>query len=308
MLIVDRKASFVIETRDDTKSQFNDAVGLATYSTSKGTILPYVTIFESFWRETELYEKIKEADRVKDEFVSIAAQELKTPIMPLLAGAELMRETLSKVKDKLDTTEYASLLENSSLITRNASKLHRLSEDILQVSRIEAGTFKVNSRVVDLDPLVRSVINDVERRYVGEKPEVKIVYEPARRTTINVFCDDEKISQVLFNILDNAMKFTDNGLVRVSTMVDSIDKEAIVMVRDSGNGVDPEIKPRLFEKFSSKSEGGTGLGLYLSRKIVEAHNGRIWATENKEDSGMTFGFALPLDDYQQAEKQRSFPN
>jgi signal transduction histidine kinase len=311
MLIVDRKASFVVETKDDTRSQFRDAVGLATYSDSKATILPYVTIFESFWRETDLYEKAREADRLKDEFVNIAAHELKTPITPIISGTELIRETLISVKDKLDEGTYASLLDNSNMVLRNASRLHRLSEEILQVSRIEAGTFSLDLRLVDVDPLIKSVISDIERRYSGQKLNVKIVYVHSLHSSLRraaddksgnelrVLCDDRRISQVLYNILDNAMKFTHDGEIRVTSLVDSYDKEIVVSVRDPGSGLDPEIKPKLFEKFSAKSQGGTGLGLYLSKKIIDAHNGRIWAADNEEDTGTTFSFALPLDSLQE---------
>jgi two-component system, OmpR family, sensor histidine kinase VicK len=320
MLIVDRRASLVVETKDDSKSKFSEAVGLATFSNSNATVLPYVTIFESFWRETELYERAREADRVKDEFVNIAAHELRTPIMPIISGAELIRETLTSVRDKLEPAVFDGLIRDSNLIIRSASKLQKLSEDILQVSRLEAGTFRLNMRMVDVDDLVASAIADIEKKYLGEKTDVKIVYAPLHRggpmsgaknggysQKLEIYCDSQKISQVLINILDNAMKFTRQGEIRVTSAVDPTGSEVLISVRDSGTGIDPSIKPKLFEKFSTNSIGGTGLGLYLSKRIIDAHNGRIWATENSGDRGSTFTFALPVSDYQGLEDLGNLP-
>jgi two-component system, OmpR family, sensor histidine kinase VicK len=320
LLTVDRRASLVVETKDDSKSKFSEAVGLATFSNSKATVLPYVTIFESFWRETELYEKAREADRVKDEFVNIAAHELRTPIMPIISGAELMRETLTSVRDKLDPAVFDGLIRDSNFIIRSASKLQKLSEDILQASRLEGGTFKLNMRTVEVDGLVTSAIADVETKYLGEKMDVKIVYAPLyqgipisdaengeRSQKLEIYCDPQKISQVLVNILDNAMKFTRKGEIRVTPAVDPTGSELLISVRDSGTGIDPSIKPKLFEKFSANSIGGTGLGLYLSKRIIDAHNGRIWATDNSGDRGSTFTFALPISDYEGLENLGNLP-
>jgi signal transduction histidine kinase len=309
MLIVDKKASYVVETKDDTKSKFTDAVGLATLSNSKATILPYVTIFESFWRETDLYERAREADKVKDEFINVAAHELRTPITPIIAGAELMRDTIGSIRDALEPKVYTELVGNANLIIRNAAKLSRLSEDILQVSRIEGGNLVLNLKEVDVDSMILSVISDIELRYSGERSDVRIEFE--RRagpppgvssgavtdagSRLRVYCDEAKISRVLYNLLDNAMKFTTHGLISITTSVSSPDNELVINVKDTGTGLDPAVKARLFEKFSAKSEGGTGLGLYLSRKIVEAHNGRIWAGDRLDGHGASFSFAIPFD-------------
>lgn len=315
LLIVDSSACLVVETKDDSRSKFSEAVGQATFTNSKATILPFVTIFESFWRETELYERAREADKVKDEFVNIAAHELKTPIMPIMSGAALMREALIAAKGQLDARLYDSLIHDSNLIIRSAARLQKLSEDILQASRLEGGTFKLNLEMVDIDHLVTSAIQDVERRYLGEKQDVKIVYESLNqnapgfgaasdkenRRKLEVYCDPQKISQVLINILDNAMKFTRQGQVRVVSSVDSSAGEVLISIRDSGSGINPLIKPKLFEKFSATSLGGTGLGLYISKKIIDAHSGRIWATGNVEDKGSTFCFSLPMFDEQRLE-------
>ena len=301
MLVADRKASFIVETKDDSRASFAEAVGLAVLSTSKATVAPFITIFESFWRETELYEKARESDRIKDEFVNIAAHELRNPIMPILSGADLLMEAINQIKESVDADKFADLHSNAQLIVRNASKLLRLSEDILQVSRIESGTFRLNLEPIALDPLIRNTIADVEKRYGGEKPDSKIIFEskldvsnPKRGgAEFTLYCDGPKVAQTLFNLIDNAMKFTEQGKIIVSSV--SHKTEVMIQVQDPGLGIDPEIKPRLFEKFATKSTGGTGLGLYLSKKIVDAHGGRIWCKDSEEGKGTDCGFTIPLD-------------
>lgn len=201
MLIVDKKVAFIVETKDDSKASFHEAVGLALLSNSNPTVLPYVTIFESFWRETELYERARESDRIKDEFVNIAAHELRNPIMPILSGADLLQEAIDDIKGNIDADKAADLVSNIQLIVRNASKLLKLSEDILQVSRIESGTFRLKVELVVLEPLIRSTIADVEKRYAGEKTDTRFVYESKLDTPNNskgtrgftVDCDGAKI-------------------------------------------------------------------------------------------------------------------
>lgn len=300
MLIIDRKISFIVETKDDSKAAFAEAVGLAVISASKATVLPFVTIFESFWRETDLYERARELDRIKDEFVNIAAHELRNPIMPILSGADLMQHAIDEVKGSIDAEKAADMVSNIRLIVRNASKLLRLSEDILQVSRIESGTFRLNLENVTIDTLIHSTIADIEKRYAGEKPDVRIIYQPRMLAAnagsdevFRLYCDGPKIGQTMFNLLDNAMKFTEQGNIRVSAVAHPT--EVIIQVLDPGTGIDPEIKGRLFEKFASKSNGGTGLGLYLSKKIIDAHGGRIWCKDNEQRKGADCGFSIPLD-------------
>jgi two-component system, OmpR family, sensor histidine kinase VicK len=300
MLIVDKRVAFLVETKDDSRAEFADAVGQAVLSTSKSTVMPYVAIFESFWRETDLYERAREADRIKDEFVNVAAHELRNPIMPILSGADLITHSVGELSGKIDPEIEAIMVSNLQLVIRNASKLLRLSEDILQVSRIESGTFKLTLEPVDVEELIRSAITDVEKRYSGEKQDVKIELESKLAgaklpgdETFTIYCDRDKFSQTLYNLLDNAMKFTQQGRILVSAVAS--DSEVVITVQDPGTGIAPEIKGRLFEKFASKSNGGTGLGLYLSKKIVEAHGGKIWCKDNSQHRGADCGFTIPRD-------------
>jgi two-component system sensor histidine kinase VicK len=300
LLIVDRRVSLVIETKDDTKATFEQAVGLAIFSNSNATVLPYVTIFESFWRETELYEKAKEADRLKDEFVNISAHELRNPITPIIASADFAIEELKKIKErKFDEDTIARLTENLNMILRNASKLHRLSEDLLQVSKLESGTFTLHVEQVQLKQILEQAIEDAKKKAASQNKDVDIILDYILKSNSSqgdfiLCCDGSKIIQVLYNLLDNAIKFTEKGdIVLSASMYD--ENNIVIKVEDSGPGIDPSIKNKLFEKFTSKSHNGTGLGLFLSRKIVEAHGGKIWAADKPRGNGTIFAFTMPID-------------
>jgi signal transduction histidine kinase len=299
LLIADSRFSLVIETKDDAKSRFEEAVGLATFSNSKPTVMPYVAIFESFWRETDLYEKAREADRVKDEFVNIAAHELRNPISPIIASGDFAREDLKKIREgRFDDSTIASLNDNINMMIRNAAKLFKLAEDILQVSRIESGTFTLNIEEVKIKQALELAIEDARKKIENGGKELKIILdyrlgEGSPKGDVSLYCDSSKINQVLYNLLDNAIKFSYSGDIVVSAMHN--DSSIVFKVEDSGKGIDPAIKDRLFEKFSTKSDSGTGLGLFLSKKIVEAHGGRIWASDNASGKGATFSFTIPTD-------------
>jgi two-component system, OmpR family, sensor histidine kinase VicK len=299
LLIVDKKFSLVIETRDDTRGTFEQAIGLATFSNSEPTVMPYVTIFGSFWRETDLYDRARQADKIKDDFVNVAAHELRNPISPIMAGGDFAMEDVRKLREgKVDQQTLDSLTDNINMIMRNASKLYKLSEDILQVSKIESGTFTLNIERVELKLLLELAIQDARKRIENEKKPVDIRLDCRLNNNAKgkfaLFCDNSKINQVLYNLIDNAIRFTDQGSVTVSAALYN-PAELIVRVEDSGKGIHPEIKDKLFVKFASKSDVGTGLGLYLSKNIVNAHGGRIWAANNPSGVGATFSFTLPTD-------------
>jgi two-component system, OmpR family, sensor histidine kinase VicK len=297
LLVIDSKFSLVIETKDDSKRIFEQAVGLATLSNSKPTVLPFVTIFESFWRETDLYERAREADRIKDEFVNIAAHELRNPISPIMASAEFAMDEIRNLQTegKAVREDLDSLAQNISIIVRNSSKLYKLSEDILQVSRIESGTFTLNIEPVNIRVLLELAIEDAKKKVQNEDKPIDIELDfRLKNLDFSLYCDNSKLNQVLYNLLDNAIKFTSKGMITISTAMHD-DTDVLFRVEDSGTGIDPDMKSKLFVKFASKSHGGTGLGLYLAKKIVEAHGGRIWATAGQSGSGAVFAFTLPRD-------------
>ena len=282
ILVVDRKASFVIEKVDDSKESFIEAVGLSTYSTSEPTIMSYLSIFENFWNQLELYEKLKEHDKMQKEFINIAAHELRTPTQSILGYAEILEME----------SERSRQLANP--ILRNAIRLQRLTGDILDVTRIESQTLRLNKEEFDLNEVISNVIKDCKSQIDSER--IKLVYEYSRVNNIIVNADKNRLNQVISNLISNSIKFTQGewGTISITTKREENSKAITISVKDTGKGIDPEIIPRLFTKFATKSDTGTGLGLFISKSIVEAHGGRIWAENNKDGKGATFYFTLPV--------------
>jgi two-component system, OmpR family, sensor histidine kinase VicK len=285
IIIVDRKYSLAIELKDDTKQESIEAIGLATYSNSQSTVLSYVSIFESLWTQTELYQKLKESEEVKDDFVHIAAHELRAPIQPILGLTEIVR---SRIKD----SQEQQLLDT---VLRNAKRLQRLTEDILDISRIESKLLDLNEESFNLNDMILSAIMDSKNQVAKEHKDTSLKLEFDSKEDIIIEADKSRINQVISNLLSNAIKFTDEGTVSVSVAVVPNTNEIVVSISDTGPGIDSEILPRLFMKFATKSSTGTGLGLFISKSIIEAHGGKIWGKNNyPEGNGATFGFSLPM--------------
>ncbi len=282
ILIADRKLSLVIELRDDSKSTFYEAIGLSTYSSSKAGVLSYVSIFENLWIQTELYEKLKVHDKMQKEFINIGAHELRTPIQPILGLTEAV---LSKAKDE----SQRELLE---VVVRNAKRLRGLIENILDVTRIENQSLTLQKEKFNINRMILDVLEEYESRDNRKNDNVKIVFTP--EDDFFVEADKERLMQVISNLMNNAIKFTDEGIIKVTLKSKQENNELIVSIKDTGSGIDSEIAPRLFSKFATKSQTGTGLGLFISQNIVEAHGGKIWAENNSDGRGSTFSFTLPL--------------
>jgi signal transduction histidine kinase len=289
ILVIDRREYLMVELRDNSKETFVEAVGSAIFSNSNSTVLSYVTMFDSLWKQSELYEKLEAHDRMQREFINIAAHELRTPTQSILGYSELLQDNPGE--------HSAEMLKS---LTRNAYRLQALITDILDVARIEAGTLILDKGNVDLTDLITTAKADVENQVKVSGKNIEISYSDKQiqqaREKMEIFIDADKdrILQVLSNLLSNALKFTKEGRIAITT--EKEDNEVIVRVRDSGSGIDREIFPRLFEKFASKSEKGTGLGLFISKNITEAHGGRIWAENNPDGIGAMFAFSLPIAD------------
>jgi signal transduction histidine kinase len=226
----------------------------------------------------EALEQLKDHDRMQREFINVAAHELRTPTQAIIGYSDLFYL-------RPESRELAI-----KAIARNAERLERLTHDILDVTRIEGHRLDLNKEKFDISEVVASAIEDTRRRVDDNNDSIKFQYTPRK---IVVEADRMRISQVVSNLLGNAVKFTKQGTVYISA--DSKDGEAIVSVKDSGTGIDPEIVSRLFTKFTSKSQTGTGLGLFISKSIIEAHGGRIWAENNKDSKGATFTFRMPVE-------------
>lgn len=233
----------------------------------------------------QAYDQLKIHDKLQNEFVNVAAHELRTPIQPLLGAAELM-ETQFAGREKIEVTK-----PEIEMILRNAKRLERLSSDILEISRIESGALKLNKEDFSLAYIIADAVRDARAQSTFDPDKLSITYNP---DDIFVNADREKITQVLANLLTNAIKFTNEGTISITTERDCNNGVAVIKVMDTGSGIDQDILPKLFEKFVTKSEKGTGIGLFISKKIVEAHGGAISGENNLDAAGATFRFTLPL--------------
>jgi signal transduction histidine kinase len=284
ILVVDRREVMTWELRDDKIENPYEAGGLATYSNNKSIASSYATIFETFWKQTELYEQSQNFNKMQNDFVNIAAHELRTPIQPIIGLSDLLtRSNYPKEKER----------EMLDVIARNAKRLQRLTEDILDITRIESKSLQLKREQFNLNEMLRNAISEFQNQLSKEYRDTNLsldFVEP--KNDILVDADKSRINQIVSNLLNNAIKFTDHG--NVSVMAKRNEHKAIVSIKDTGPGIDPEILPRLFTKFATKSNTGTGLGLYISKNIIEAHSGRIWAENNTDAKGSTFYFSIPL--------------
>jgi signal transduction histidine kinase len=211
------------------------------------------------------------------------------------------------------------------VIIRNAKRLQKLSQVILDITRIESGLLTLNKERFDLQTVIVNTIDDYRNQIRSSNLNVEIVCginkdeeitqggggvagQPQQQEqllhkqiinqnntpAILIEADKVRIMQVIDNLLGNALKFTKEGTISLSVESNE-SRQVVVSVKDNGQGIDPDILPRLFTKFATKSDfGGTGLGLFISKNIIEAHGGKIWAENNSNEEGATFYFSLPL--------------
>ena len=271
-------------------------------------------------------EQLRERDLMQNEFINIAAHEMRTPIQPILGLSEIILQKLLNIakqlqKEEEDAIVYEQLQDAScipnrpnsifrsslslsvekiipmvEIISRNAKRLEKLTNNLLDVTRIENNkSLELSKEIFPIDSVIRDCIIDAGQR-IGKKPiifsYVAANEDQQRVTTIKA--DRTRIAQVLMNLLDNSINSSQEGVISVKRTVDRDANTMTLSVKDAGSGINPDITPRLFSKFATASEKGTGLGLYISKKIVEAHGGKIWAENNKDEEGATFAFTIPM--------------
>jgi two-component system sensor histidine kinase VicK len=311
ILIVDKKHSLVIESdkeKDKTltlektteeekeinnNTKYLQSQWLCVFSNSESTVSSLSSIFEILWRQIDLYEELRDVykeleirDEAQKEFIAIAAHELRNPIQPILGISEILHS-----KD-----EYSTNREHLEVIVRNARKLHKLAEDILNVTKIEKQSFRLNKELFSKKETILNVIQECKNQISRIDGNIDIIYKPLDQEfdIISIIGDKGKISQVIINLIINAIQFIEkeNGLITI--IGERKGNQILLSVKDNGTGISPEIFPKLFSKYVSKSNMGNGLGLYISKNIIEAHDGKIWAKNNKNEKGATFSFSLPI--------------
>jgi signal transduction histidine kinase len=263
-----------------------------------------VNIFDSLWKQTELYDHLKEAfillqthEKMQKEFINTAAHELRTPIQPIFGISNILK---SSIKDDKQ-------IELLNVITRNANRLKKLSEDILDAQKIESNLLNLNKEHIALREIIQNTIDN----YKNELLIKNVNIEFSVSDDFVIYADKTRIGQVVSNLISNSIKFIHKQ--KDGNMSITVEKRAIyenyggsdsnssnhmvvITVKDNGIGIEEENLQRLFAKFITTSYEGMGLGLFISKNIVEAHGGRIWAENNKHgEQGATFGFSLPLD-------------
>ncbi len=291
ILIIDRKYSLVVELKDDSKKILAEAIGFVTYSNSTPTVSSYAAIFDSLWKQTEMYQQLIIQEKMQKEFINTAAHELRTPVQPILGIIEIIQKELKDGRQK----------DLIKVIGRNAQRLKKLSEDILDVTRIESNSLNLYREHFEIKEQILQVINNY-RNNIDQK---KVKFEYILDNDFIIYADKFGISRVISNLIDNAIKFSPNDgtvsiiIQRKTTANENEDENGreiiIVSVKDEGIGIDNYIFPKLFTKFITKSFQGMGLGLFISKNIVEVHGGRLWAENNKDGKGTTFSFSMPLD-------------
>ena len=290
MYIVDSERAFRVELKEPSADTFSEAIGIAVYSNRPSTVNFFKSVFELLWNERMLNEELKRADKMQREFINIAAHELKTPTQAILGFSSLLKHYPERRDEVIE------------VIGRNAVRLQTLITNILDVTRIESQNLRLNTEIFDIYNLISIIIEDYKERIKGKKANLGLVYNYKDNYNNNkkpflVEADKERIVQVISNLLSNSLQFTKEGRIAVDVGLAIDDEkrgEVIVTVSDTGSGIDREIVPRLFTRFASKSFQGTGLGLYISKSIIEAHGGRVWAENNIDGKGAHVSFTLPL--------------
>jgi signal transduction histidine kinase len=337
ILLVDRKHFLAIEPRDDSYDTFEEATAVSTYSTSQPTIYSYISIFESLWEQTEMAnnlrainEKLIESEETEREFINVAAHELRTPTQAITGYAEMDEEMFDHLlKNRKEMKEHelerilGNLYNHHSNISRNAERLDDLINNLLDVARIDSNQknmIMLHKENFDLIREIRDIINDQLNHKLRVKDiKVNFLNDTLAKTCI-IYADRSRLNQILNNLLHNAIKFSPAGshidiMIQENinekirneepaktnkSIVTSKDdgKQVYISISDSGKGISSLILPRLFQKFFTDSNDGTGLGLYICKKLVEAQGGKIWAFNNNSGIGSTFVFSLPKTNHE----------
>ena len=285
------------------KSRGDDELSVLSesFNSMVNSIKNYIKKQNELTKELEnANEELKHKDRLKDEFINVAAHELRSPIQPILTLSEFL--LFRKVGGNSSKSAMMNIEKEEELldvIVRNSKRLRQIAEDILDVSKIESGSLVLKKEKFNLKEMITEILSDYEQK-LKNRSSIKLSYESRENDAIIIEADKSRLCQVVYNLLSNAIKFTNDGSITVIVERKDNDNNIVVSIKDTGTGIHPEMLPKLFTKFATKSQtGGTGLGLFISKSIIEAHGSKMWAennntiTGNKKEKGATFTFSLP---------------
>ena len=214
-------------------------------------------------------------------FINIAAHELRTPIMPIVGYSEMLQEDIGERKEIKG-------------IIYNAKRLEQLAGNILEGAKIENHTVRLHSERFNLKDLLLEIIQDYKDQLsMNRRDDVQLQYQPK---DIFLEADKVRLQRVIFNLLNNAIKFTRKGNITIDSKETKSEQQRVeihVSIVDTGSGLSEAVLPKLFSKFVSTDSGGTGLGLFVSKNIIESHGGRMEAQNNPNGKGATFTFIIP---------------
>ena len=298
IIIVDDSQFLAAELENPSADQFSEAIGFALHSNSIRFANLLKLFFEGLWKQIEMSRQLEIRDEMQREFVNIAAHELRTPIQPILGLSNILLRHMQEKNNNNYNEQDGTLLD---VINRNAKRLYMLTENLLDVAKIENQSLTLRKELFGLSSLIYEVIGD-KRTLSMNNNAVNILLASSdnikdKDDDLYVYADRERIMQVISNLVDNAVKFTKNGTISITlnlTNNDHSSQVAVVEVKDEGTGIDIEVSHKLFTKFATKSDKGMGLGLYISKGLIEAHGGKIWGENNKDGKGATFTFTLPV--------------
>ncbi|HYZ49817.1 MAG TPA: HAMP domain-containing sensor histidine kinase, partial [Nitrososphaeraceae archaeon] len=232
LVLIDNEHCMIVELKDDTRDNSYTAAGLSTYSNSKSIILSYASIFEILWKQNELYEQLKIHDKMQREFIDVAAHELRTPIQPILGLTQVLQSAM-KNDNNVSNVHYQELLDP---IVRNAKRLKQLTEDILDVTKIESQSLQLQKELLNVNEVLLAVLADYGssvKKISVNNTNVKITLNC--KDDVFVMADRSRLYQVFANLLNNAIKFTDEGSITISVQkIRDVNEEAMVSVKDTG--------------------------------------------------------------------------
>lgn len=232
--------------------------------------------------------ELEETEKLSKEFITLTSHQLFTPLSIIRGFVSLLKsEDLGKLNQKQKNA--------ANQIYDNTLKMVHLVSELLTVSRIERGKLPFHLKKTDLIPLVKDVVSSLQPQAKAKNLELKLEKLEIKNLFVNI--DSEKIRNALLNLLDNAIKYTKKGYVKVE--VKKQKGEALVTISDTGVGIPKEYQDRIFQPFFrgknilELDKKGTGLGLHIAKSFIEKHGGKIWA-ESREGKGSTFSFSLPM--------------